>query len=524
MFAVQAGGENMKYLVNAEGMKRCDQAAITELGIPAMVLMERAALAVVEELLKRRPHPGPVLVVCGSGNNGGDGFAIARLLSERGIGTDILFAGRDASMTEECRRQRAICEKCGIKNVRNFPEKEYTTIVDALFGIGLSREVTGAYAELIARINASRAYKVAVDIPSGIRADTGTPSATAVRANLTVTFAARKLGQVLYPAADFCGTVVCRQVGIPVREADTAAFALERADLKRLPVRHPWANKGTYGKVLLVAGSEGMSGAACLCAEAAYRMGSGLVRVLTPECNRAVVQSVLPEAMVSAYRDKEEAIQMLHTAFSWADVVGIGPGLGVRETAEALLEETLKEWKRALVIDADGLNLLALNPQWETLLAVREVPAVVTPHIGEMARLLKKSRSEILADRICCCRDYARANHLICAEKDARTIVSDGGRTYVNLSGNNGMATGGSGDVLTGMICGLLAGGMEPLDAAAFGVYLHGLAGDAAAKTLGVHAMLAGDLISQIGTVLWQAERGEAFEPNQTPCVNCKKQ
>lgn len=284
--------------------------------------------------------------------------------------------------------------------------------------------------------------------------------------------------------------------------------------MKRLPVRHPWANKGTYGKVLLVAGSEGMSGAACLCAEAAYRTGSGLVRVLTPECNRAVIQSVLPEAMVSAYRDKEEAIRMLHAAFSWADVVGIGPGLGVLATAEALLEETLKEWKRALVIDADGLNLLARNPQWETLLADRELPAVVTPHIGEMARLLKKSRSEILADCIRCCRDYAEANHLICAEKDARTIVSDGRRTYVNLSGNNGMATGGSGDVLTGMICGLLAGGMGPLDAAAFGVYLHGLAGDAAAEALGVHAMLAGDLLRQIGTVLRQAERGKASESN----------
>ena len=177
----------MEYLVDAKKMKQCDQAAIEELGIPSMVLMERAALAVTEEILKARPQPAPVLVVCGSGNNGGDGFAIARLLAEQKITVEVLFAGKDASMTEECRRQKTICENCNIKIVRNFPEKEYTTIVDALLGIGLSRDVKGAYAELIGKLNASAAYKVAVDIPSGIRSDTGNVSSVAVRADMTVT-------------------------------------------------------------------------------------------------------------------------------------------------------------------------------------------------------------------------------------------------------------------------------------------------------------------------------------------------
>ena len=256
----------MEYLVDAKKMKQCDQAAIEELGIPSMALMERAALAVTEEILKARPQPAPVLVVCGSGNNGGDGFAIARLLAEQKITVEVLFAGKDASMTEECRRQKTICENCNIKIVRNFPEKEYTTIVDALLGIGLSRDVKGAYAELIGKLNASAAYKVAVDIPSGIRSDTGNVSSVAVRADMTVTFAARKLGQVLYPAADFCGKVVCRSIGIPVRKEDAAAFLPGPEDLCRLPGRLPWSNKGTCGKVLLIAGAEGMSGAACLCA------------------------------------------------------------------------------------------------------------------------------------------------------------------------------------------------------------------------------------------------------------------
>lgn len=497
----------MEYLIDAKNMKRCDQAAIEGLGIPAMVLMERAALAVVEELIKAIPHPVPALVVCGSGNNGGDGFATARLLSERGIMADVLFAGKDASMTEECRLQRAICENCGIKIVRDFPEKEYTIIVDALFGIGLSRDVTGAYAELIGKMNASAAYKIAVDIPSGIRADTGTVPSAAVQADLTVTFAARKLGQVLYPAAGFCGKVICRPVGIPVRKADTIAFALGREDLSRLPKRVPWANKGTCGKVLLIAGAEGMSGAACLCAEAAYRMGSGLVRVLTPECNRVVIQTKLPEAIVTAYQNTEDAKEKLIRAMTWADVIGIGPGLGMAENARTLLEAVLKAWTGPLVIDADGLNLLAANPKWNVWLLERTAPAIVTPHIGEMARLVQKTSQEVLAERIACCRDYAKAHHLICVEKDARTIISDGEQVYINVSGNHGMATGGSGDVLTGMICGLLAQGMEPFDAAIFGAYLHGLVGEEAAAVLGARAMLAGDLVREIGTVLRKTER-----------------
>ena len=245
-----------------------------------------------------------------------------------------------------------------------------------------------------------------------------------------------------------------------------------------------------------------MSGAACLCAEAAYRMGSGLVRVLTPECNRVVLQTRLPEAIVTAYRSAEDAKEKLICAMEWADVIGIGPGLGVEEHARVLLGAVLEAWSGPLVIDADGLNLLAAHAEWQVLLAKRAMPAIVTPHIGEMARLLQKTSQQVLNERIDCCRNYAKSQHLICVEKDARTVISDGEAIYINTSGNDGMATGGSGDVLTGMICGLLAQKVEPLDAAVFGAYLHGLAGDEARRKLGGYAMLAGDLIRQIGTVL----------------------
>lgn len=497
----------MEYLLDAVQMKQCDRFTIEEMGIPAMVLMERASLAVVEELLRAIPKPDSVLVVCGSGNNGGDGFAVARLLKERGIRVDVSFVGREASMTRECRMQRQICEKCGIKISSNFDAEEYTVIVDAIFGIGLSRPVTGAYAEVIAKINQSSARCVAVDIPSGIHADTGAVMGIAVRADLTVTFAAKKIGQILYPGAACCGTLIRREVGIAVEHTE-AVFTCDTSDLYRLPERPSYSNKGSFGKVLLIAGSQGMSGAACLCAQAAYRSGCGLVRVFTPECNRTVIQTVLPEAMVTCYGKEMDALSELAGALAWADVIGIGPGLGTDETTRDLLRCVMERWTKPLVIDADGLNLLARE---KALLELRrriapEHPVIVTPHVGEMMRLTGKAKNEILADLIGACREFAAQHSLICVEKDARTVVSDGRRCCINTSGNQGMAVGGSGDVLTGVLCGLLAQGMEPFEAAALGVYIHGLAGDAAKDLCGSRGMMAGDIARGVGAVLKKAE------------------
>ncbi len=491
----------MEFLLNAEQMKRLDEGTIRQIGIPSAVLMERAALSVVEEMNRCGCDLRSVLVVCGSGNNGGDGLAVARLLDEQGVNVSVDFIGRAESMTEETALQKKICEKCGIKIRRNYALREYTVIVDAIFGIGLSRPVEGEYASVVEWINRQDAYVVSVDIPSGVCADDGRILGCAVRADLTVTFAYRKLGQVLYPGTECCGQVICRDIGITAdrfSEGIPTVFTYGEEDLQRIVHRRAYSNKGTYGRVLLIAGSRGMSGAAYLAALAAYRCGSGLVRVFTPECNREVLQAYLPEAIITAYDEVCFSEKTLTDALAWSDVAGIGPGLGTGEVAAALLSQVLSCYRKPLVIDADGLNLLARDISERSFRS----PVIVTPHIGEMLRLAGGTKEELLADLPGAARSFATQHGVICALKDARTVVSDGAQTYVNCSGNNGMAAAGSGDILTGVICGLLAQGMQPFEAATLGVYLHGLAGDLAQERLGAYGMIARDIAASVGEVL----------------------
>ncbi len=511
----------MERLLSAKQMKACDDRTIQEIGIPSAVLMERAALSVVEEMKKADLDLSRVLVVCGSGNNGGDGFAIARLLSESFFSQDhvsvqedsapdysiskpmvtLSFVGNESSMTKETVLQRKICENLGLKVSRYFMDDEYTVIVDAIFGIGLSRPVEGDYAEVIRWINAQSARVVAVDIPSGVNADDGRVCGVCVKADLTVTFACRKIGQILFPGAEYCGRVVCRDVGIPADrwlDSSSAVCTYTKQELALLPQRKPYSHKGTYGKVLLIAGSEGMSGAALLAARASFRSGCGMVRIFTPECNRAILQTSLPEAMVSSWNpeETEETVkERLENALAWSDAVGIGPGLGRSPMAGVLLDFVLEHCGKPLVIDADGLNLL--EKRFDT-----ECPVILTPHIGEMARLTGKGRAEIASELIASVQSFAAETGVICVLKDARTAVSDGEQVYLNTSGNDGMAVAGSGDVLTGVICGLLAQHLPCWRAATLGVYLHGLAGDLAKNELGAHGMMAGDIADRIGAVL----------------------
>ncbi len=496
----------MEFLLNAAQMKQYDYDTIHKIGIPSLVLMERAALCTVEEMYRFRCSLQSVLVVCGSGNNGGDGFAVARLLDEQGVRVSVAFVGREESMSEETRLQRQICENCGIKISSNYMQHEYTTIVDAVFGVGLSRNIEGAYADVIAWINQQDACIVSVDIPSGVGTDTGRIMGTAVEADLTVTFAYRKLGHVLYPGTQCCGKVICRDIGITAGRFHSglpSVFTYTPEDLAGIAPRKPYSNKGTYGKVLLIAGSEGMSGAACLAAAAAYRSGSGLVRVLTPECNRQVIQSYLPEAVVSVWQPDIFPQSILQEALAWADVVGIGPGLGTGAVQNKMLEYVLANWQKILVIDADGLNLL--SSQTELLYDTR-ASVIVTPHIGEMMRLTDCGKEEILEDIIRSAQEFAQQYRVICALKDARTVVSNGKKTYINTSGNSGMATGGSGDVLTGIICGLAAQRMPAFEAATLGVYLHGLSGDRAKEKKGAYGMIARDIAEETGCVLKRME------------------
>ena len=512
----------MEQILTGEEMRRYETHAIKELGIPDLVLMERAALAVADEIEKHISPCGFVLFVCGTGNNAGDGFAAARILLERGIASKILQVGDPLKMSDACRIQRQICENLHIPILENFhPEtdaaQDCSLIVDALFGIGLSRKIEGTYAEVISWMNRQPAKKLAVDLPSGISADTGQILGTAVNADSTVTFAARKPGHILFPGSSCAGTVVCRPIGIPLSrhpvtglkdvKATENAFTCTSDDLPGLlPPRKAHGNKGTCGKVLLIAGSEGMSGAACLAARAAYRSGCGLVRVFTPECNRIPVQISIPEAIVTTYNETLQAEEKLKDALSWADVCGIGPGLGTSQTARWLLQYVLKNYSGPLVLDADALNLLAADPELFSLVCQRKDPAILTPHLGEMARLTGKSVRAISEDLIDSCRSFASQHHLICVQKDARTVVSDGSHVFLNTTGNNGMATGGSGDVLTGILLGLLAQRPTSFESAVAAVTLHGLAGAAAASSRSSYSMIAGDIAEQVGTVLLDAE------------------
>lgn len=486
--------------MNSAQMKACDTYTIEQKGMPSAVLMERAALAVVEEIQASFPESKRVLVLCGSGNNGGDGFAAARLLLLAGVSADVYFAGKEVSLTEDATLQKKIFENYGGKVCRNPEFAEYTLLVDALFGIGLSRNVTGSYASVLQAAGEAALPVVAIDMPSGISADTGEVMGTALRADVTVTFAFSKLGQILYPGAEYCGRLVVRDIGITGAGVESGEFAFTYGpeDLGRLPVRRGRSNKGSYGRVFLIGGAPGMAGAAALCGRAAYRTGCGLVRIFSSECCRNVIQTLLPEAVYTSWPGKE-AEGLPSGLLDWPDVIGIGPGLGQSAEAEAFLKDVLEHWNGPLVLDADALNLLAVHPEY---LSGSPAQIIVTPHPGEMSRLTGKMISAILEDIPGSAKSYAKERLLICILKDARTAVSDGKQLFLNTSGNNGMAVGGSGDVLTGILCGLLAQGMPAYEAACMGVYLHGLCGDAARRHLGARSMLASDIADSLAKVL----------------------
>lgn len=495
----------MRILLTKEEMKNCDRVTMEEFGMPSLVLMERAALACVDELYQSGASLEKVLVVCGSGNNGGDGLAIARLLLLDGVNVSVFFAGREASCTHQTAAQKRVCEKYGVTFCSNPKMREYTVIVDALFGVGLSRDIAGDYVRRIAEINESPAFVLSVDIPSGIDGDTGCVRGIAVRADLTVTFAFEQPGHYIGKGRAYTGKLKLRRIGITkesLQGRKPVFHCYDETDFSRLPLRLATENKGSCGKVLLIAGSSEMCGAVILSAKAAYRSGAGLVRVFTDACNKPVILQAIPEAIV----DVPEAVPgcQLEKLLDWADAVAIGPGTGMGAEKLEILRYVLKYAKKPLILDADALNLAAA---YKLPLSGYKNGLTVTPHPGEMARLCQKPISEITGDLPYFAGDFALKNHLTCVLKDAGTVVSNGREQYINVSGNSGMATGGSGDVLTGILAGLTAQGMAPFDAARLGVYLHGCAGDAAARKTGKRSLLAGDIADSIGDILGGLEK-----------------
>ncbi len=498
--AFTAEGDVMRYLVNSREMKRYDNNTIEYFGVPSAALMERAALAVAEEIKKRFPADcGKILVLCGMGNNGGDGFAAARMLHLAGYNVEILFPMQEKKMTEEAKRQYETAKKYQTPEVLEL-SSEYSVIVDALFGIGLSRAVEGESARLIEEINKTEAFKIAVDIASGISADTGQILGTAFRADLTVTFGFAKTGQLLYPGAEYTGELVVADIGIDknsfLGEKPSGRYLKKDCVKNLLPVRKSYSNKGTYGKALVIAGSARMAGAAWFAAKAAYYAGCGLVRIYTVKDNRNILLTKLPEAVLTTYEERETDFSSLDECLNWADAVLAGPGLSEGAAAHTLVSKTLLCADKKTVFDADALNILAKDM---SVLKRTKGERVFTPHLGEMSRMSGKSIKEIQSDILSAAGKFAEEYRAVCVLKDARTVTYlPDGKFFLNLTGNHGMATGGSGDVLAGFLTGFLAQGLTSGQAAPLAVFLHGLAGDLAAKEKGAYGMLASDVLEML--------------------------
>lgn len=543
----------MRYVLDAASMKNVDSYSINTLGIPSVVLMERAALSVTEAIeskVKGNIHTD-IICVCGRGNNGADGLAVARQLYLKGYNVDVYIINSHAS-TKEFDIQLNIIKNLGIECINSPDFSKYGVIVDALFGNGLSRELAGEARIVVDTINKcstsvrsqytqnsdnnGNRLVVAVDIPSGISASTGVVMGSVVNADITVTFGFEKIGHILYPAASYCGKIIRKDIGFAQYPDMTRdIFTYDYSDISdMLPLRKPDGNKGTFGKALVIAGSRLYGGAAVLSSRAAARIGAGLVRTLTHISNRTAVITGNMECIVDTYDTDEECGDfvkntetLVDKCICWADVVCIGPGLSMEESAVKLVRRVSAKKNIKKLYDADALNIIAKykieldgsnddvdyeaggnsgNASYKDDMSDKNV--VVTPHIGEMSRLTGLDIAVIKNNPIDTARTYSREHNCVCVLKDARTIVSDGERVYINMSGNDGMATGGSGDVLSGIITGLMAQGLTTFEASALGVYIHGCAGDEAALSNGKYSMVAGDIIDNIKNVLIKA-RGE---------------
>ncbi len=515
-------------VVTAQEMQELDRRTVAECGIPSLLLMEHAGTEAVREMAAAFPalDRSGVVLLCGGGNNGGDGLVMTRHLLDRGVQAEaFLLASRD-EVRGDARTNLEILERLGAapREIREPAQLSAVAerlaradlLVDALLGTGTRGAARGLQAQAIELLNAAGRPVVAVDIPSGLAANQVEVPGPAVRAALTVTFALPKRCLLLYPAAACAGAVRIVDIGIPRRLCRAAAHRLHLLEAEdaaaAFPARDPAAHKGTFGHVLVIAGSVGKSGAAALCGLAAQRAGAGLVTVAVPQSLNDILEVKLTEVMsvpvpeTEARTISQEALAPLCRLAEGKSSVALGPGLGTHPSTRQLVREFLAACPVPVILDADGLNALAGDPD---ALARAAGPLVLTPHPGELSRLLGRPREEILADRVTIAQEAAVRLRLTLVLKLARSIVADpGGGATVNPTGNPGMASGGTGDVLTGLIAGLVAQGREPTLAARAGVYLHGLAGDLAAQALGEEALLAGDLLDRVPEAIRQLRAG----------------
>jgi ADP-dependent NAD(P)H-hydrate dehydratase / NAD(P)H-hydrate epimerase len=516
-------------------MRDADRQTIDEIGIPSMVLMENAGRQVVaaleaayEDLTDRH-----VAVLCGPGNNGGDGFVVARTLHQRGVEVSVFVIATIAAIKGDARLNLEILGRLGLTTVEISDEQSWDLhfseisqcdlIVDAIFGTGLKSPLAGMLETVAADVNASGIPVVAVDLPTGLSADHAEPIGECIRAAMTVTLAAPKLPLVLPPGEGLAGNIVVADIGIPPEVLDNLAgprleLLTREAMREILPPRESDSHKGDYGHVLVIAGSRGKTGAAHLAAVGALRSGAGLVSVATPESAQLIVAAMGAEYMTVPLKESAEgtvaAGALDRVLDSEQDVIAAGPGLGRGPDVTVFVQELVAKTQSPLVLDADALNALATDPDRLQNGGEGARSIVITPHPGEMARLANTSVDEVQASRLDVARDFAVQHQIYVVLKGYRTLIATpDGKVFINPLGNPGMATGGTGDVLTGVLAAWLAQLLDAEAACKIAVYLHALAGDLAEADEGEVAMTAGDLAAHLGDAVLELTARRRVKP-----------
>jgi len=505
-------------ILTAEQMQAVDRRTIDQIGLPGIVLMENAGRGVADEIMRRFATAASprALILAGKGNNGGDGYVVARHLLNRGWVVRTLVLAERSAIEGDAEVNLAALKNCGGEiayasdgdTLGNLfaAAGEFTVLIDALFGTGLTKPIEGAYLQAVMWLNQQTCPVVAVDIPSGVDASTGRILGAAVRAALTVSFAFAKIGHVSYPGAGMVGELVTVDIGIPAvveGQVPTEHQLIDAEQGRRLlPVRSPDGHKGSFGHLLVVAGSTGKCGAAVMAAESGLRGGAGLVTLACPRSVQPTIASRLTEVMTAPLAEINgefslQAFDALVALTEGKQALAIGPGLGLSEEVGALVRRLLQDSTLPIVLDADGLN--ALCGHMSLLECQADRPMVLTPHPGEMSRLTGLPTAKIQADRFEVAREFAVRHRVVLVLKGARTLIASAeGRVNVNSSGHPGLASGGMGDVLTGLIGSLLAQGLSAFDAATLGVYLHGQAADRLLGLFGDAGLLATDIMYEL--------------------------
>jgi NAD(P)H-hydrate epimerase len=504
-------------VVTAEQMRELDRLTIQEHGVPSLTLMERAGAGIAEAILENFNAAAKkgVLVVAGKGNNGGDGFVVARLLKKKRIPCEVLLLASRGELSPDAahncrafeRRKGKVTEvTAGRLEVLERKLPGSGLLVDAIVGTGIKSEVRGLFAEAIALMNASGLPIVAVDMPSGLDTDRGTPLGVAIQAEMTVSLGSAKLGQVIYPGIDHVGDLVVVDIGIDpsaVAKVAPAVEILTREEVAWLvPRRRPDSHKGDYGHLLVLAGSRGKTGAAVLATRAAMRTGAGLATLAAPRSLNSIFAAVLIEAMTEPLRENSLEQMEEPMPHEWSrllerkNAVVFGPGIGVTDATRNMLRWLLRNLEMPWLIDADGLNNLALDID---RLRSAKTPPILTPHPGEMARLIGQSTAAVNQDRVGIAREFAVKHRCYLVLKGAGSVIATpAGTISINPTGNPGMASGGMGDVLAGMLGALLAQRLSPQDAMKLGVFLHGFVGDRVAQEKGQIGLIASDIIDAL--------------------------